>query len=550
MDTITVTPKAAGPMSNSKQPKGKLLTGTSNLPQILYGCEHLEPLFAERRKVLVQQYTNIIQTIHERHNIISQTHRSSLNGDGSPVLTIAPTYMCLQCVGVFTPELRDEHFEAKKHAFSVESKHGCVYCQQCKDFIYDPMLENVRLLQGRKKRKLEETMTPEDHRLVAQHSTFAPCRAIGLRGLYNMGQTCFMSVILQCLIHNPFIKAFYLGEGHTSKDCDKESCTSCALDEIFTEYYSLEKTEGYGAVSMLLGSWMGAQALAGYQQQDAHEYMQFILNNLHLENGGSDSGVDSDGKAADCTCLIHKTFSGKLQSTVTCDKCRNARSTIDPVMDLSLDLRFQAKKRKLEKDDDGGADKEKDKAFALDLRDCLDRFTAKEKLAAAEYTCPNCKTQQNASKQLSIKKLPPVLPIHLKRFETTKSSSTKLDTKIAFPLTLDLYPYTTRARSSSSSSSSSTNTNTTTTNGSTSPNPANKNNSSSSIVAPPQTCPYELASVIVHKGKIDSGHYVSYSRKGSDWFLFDDSKVVLASEADVLRAEAYLLTYVVRSLEG
>lgn len=31
---------------------------------------------------------------------------------------------------------------------AVESKQGCVYCQQCKDFIYDPMLENVRLLQG------------------------------------------------------------------------------------------------------------------------------------------------------------------------------------------------------------------------------------------------------------------------------------------------------------------------------------------------------------------------------------------------------------------
>lgn len=30
----------------------------------------------------------------------------------------------------------------------MESKLGCVYCQQCKDFIYDPTLENVRLLQG------------------------------------------------------------------------------------------------------------------------------------------------------------------------------------------------------------------------------------------------------------------------------------------------------------------------------------------------------------------------------------------------------------------
>lgn len=38
MDSITVTPKSAGPAANAKITKGKLLTGTSNLPQILYGC--------------------------------------------------------------------------------------------------------------------------------------------------------------------------------------------------------------------------------------------------------------------------------------------------------------------------------------------------------------------------------------------------------------------------------------------------------------------------------------------------------------------------------
>lgn len=58
---------------------------------------------------------------------------------------------------------------------------------------------------------------------------------------------------------------------------------------------------------------------------------------------------------------------------------------------------------------------------------------------------------------------------------------------------------------------------------------------------------YTLSAVIVHKGGIESGHYVSYSREGEDWFLFDDSKVVLVSEAEVLKAEAYLLLYVVES---
>jgi ubiquitin carboxyl-terminal hydrolase 22/27/51 len=69
------------------------------------------------------------------------------------------------------------------------------------------------------------------------------------------------------------------------------------------------------------------------------------------------------------------------------------------------------------------------------------------------------------------------------------------------------------------------------------------------INTPANSLTYELSCVIVHKGKIDSGHYVNYAREGNDWFLFDDSKVVLASEAEVLGAEAYLLFYMIGGLE-
>jgi ubiquitin carboxyl-terminal hydrolase 22/27/51 len=51
--------------------------------------------------------------------------------------------------------------------------------------------------------------------------------------------------------------------------------------------------------------------------------------------------------------------------------------------------------------------------------------------------------------------------------------------------------------------------------------------------------------VIVHKGKIDSGHYVSYARQGEEWFRFDDSMVVRVDEKEVLGAEAYMLFYCV-----
>jgi len=175
---------------------------------------------------------------------------------------------------------------------------------------------------------------------------------------------------------------------------------SCALDEMFVEFHSAEKTEGFGAVSMLMGSWLAGEALAGYQQQDAHEYMQFILNTLHQANGGSTD--DSE----DCKCVVHQAFCGKLSSTVTCDNCRNVTTAQDPYMDLSLDVRIQGKKRKIKE--------EKGEETPLDLRDCLERFTVKEKLGSAEYTCRNCDSPQNATKQLSIKRLPPVLSIHLK----------------------------------------------------------------------------------------------------------------------------------------
>jgi ubiquitin carboxyl-terminal hydrolase 22/27/51 len=98
---------------------------------------------------------------------------------------------------------------------------------------------------------------------------------------------------------------------------------------------------------------------------------------------------------------------------------------------------------------------------------------------------------------------------------------------------LDLYPYTTPAKSAAKSSKSS------------SSNPETNFNMNS----PSNSLPYELSGVIVHKGKIDSGHYVSYSREGDQWFMFDDSKVILVSEADVLGAEAYLLFYMTSGLE-
>lgn len=158
--------------------------------------------------------------------------------------------------------------------------------------------------------------------------------------------------------------------------------------------------------------------------------MQFFLNTLHLTNGGS---ADSE----DCDCVVHKTFYGKLQSTVTCEKCHNTTTALDPYMDLSLDIRSQKKRKNADKADEAG----------LDLRDCLDRFTAKEKLDSAQYTCRNCDSPQNAVKQLSIKRLPPVLSIHLKVLVSFSTYISRLLMYSSDSSTLRLSPRKSRPRS-------------------------------------------------------------------------------------------------------
>lgn len=53
--------------------------------------------------------------------------------------------------------------------------------------------------------------------------------------------------------------------------------------------------------------------------------------------------------------------------------------------------------------------------------------------------CPQCKVKRKATKQLSLARLPPILLIHLKRFEANGRFSDKIDTFVDYPMkTLDL----------------------------------------------------------------------------------------------------------------
>lgn len=274
--------------------------------------------------------------------------------------------------------------------------------------------------------------------------------------------------------------------------------------------------------------------LSGYQQQDAHEFYQFLVDKLHA---GAHDHVENHNKT--CHCFFHNAFYGKLRSSVTCDKCGNVTQTEDQMIDLSLDVQVQKKKRAL-----GGGES----TATPTLDGCLQSFTSPEKLMADAYNCSGCgSTQQKATKQLRIRKLPVILCMQLKvsvplcscveparfntmsvaailtqnfrqRFEHTLSVSEKVEGKIDFPLSINMLPYTTRAHC--------------------------KNEGGHSNFL------YDLSSAVVHKGKLDAGHYYVYCRQGEQWYLFNDDQVTVVNEAEVLAADAYLLFYTLHALSG
>lgn len=65
--------------------------------------------------------------------------------------------------------------------------------------------------------------------------------------------------------------------------------------------------------------WTHARHLAGYEQQDAHEFLIAALDVLHRHCKGDDNGKKANNPNH-CNCIIDQ-ITGGLQSDVTCQVC-------------------------------------------------------------------------------------------------------------------------------------------------------------------------------------------------------------------------------------
>ncbi|XP_029443627.1 ubiquitin carboxyl-terminal hydrolase 46 isoform X4 [Rhinatrema bivittatum] len=215
-----------------------------------------------------------------------------------------------------------------------------------------------------------------------------------------------------------------------------------------------------------------------YMQQDAHEFLNYLLNTVadilqeekkqEKQNGKPKNGNGMvETHKAELT-WVHEVFQGTLTNETRCLNCETVSSKDEDFLDLSVDVEQNTS-----------------------ITHCLRDFSNTETLCSEQkYYCETCCSKQEAQKRMRVKRLPMILALHLKRFKYMEQLHryTKLSYRVVFPLELRLF------------------------------------NTSSDAINLDRM--YDLVAVVVHCGSgPNRGHYITIVKSHGFWLLFDDDIV-------------------------
>ena len=365
-------------------------------------------------------------------------------------------------------------------------------------------------------------------------------KTLGLVGLNNLGNTCFLNSTLQSLMHIDIFRHNFLAlmkmedtVAQQSPLSDRGSEPATPADPLSYEFYALIRETRlarqvvsprnfYKVFSKLQNGLLG-----GFRQHDAEEAYTCILDTMHNELIQKDvkivfesddnsifeyidkrKNINSKNKMRQLEekypntkikhdafmaiknyykknySIITQFFNGFFISSLECQECGYVSNQLNSFLILNVEWK------------------------ANDLLNNLENMCAKELLTGDEkWKCTHCEEYCDTHKRLQIWALPIILTIQLKRYS---NNSQKINSFMQIPFEINMIECV---------------------------HPLSINDI--------KKYTYQLISVINHSSSsISSGHYTTNCLINNQWYCFDDSHVTKLSVNNVITSEAYLLIYI------
>ncbi|KAL8692426.1 MAG: hypothetical protein Q9218_002547 [Villophora microphyllina] len=381
-------------------------------------------------------------------------------------------WLCLQCgnlgcgrqqfggIGGNSHGLK--HTELTSHAVAVKlgslTADGAadIYCYACNEERTDPELaahlahwginiserekteKSLTEMQIEQNLKWEFSMTTEDGKELK------PLFGEGFTGLKNLGNSCYLASVLQCLFSIPaFADRYFHPEDPPPSTPfpaeDLETQLRKVADGLISGRYSYPDTDVIASedspyiphqkglapamLKHLIGR--GHEEFSTMRQQDAFE---LLLHLLKLITRSSHPAAVQDPV---------KAFRFVMEQRLQCFSCNRVRYRSDEQDNISIPVPVRRKLRVINSDESD--EKPKDEFEPVTLKECLDIFTGAEEV---ELTCPACNSKAGFTKRSLFKTFPDVLAVNARRFELVNWVPTKLDVPVIVddePFNLDGY---------------------------------------------------------------------------------------------------------------
>jgi ubiquitin carboxyl-terminal hydrolase 8 len=328
----------------------------------------------------------------------------------------------------------------------------------------------------------------------------------GLCGLINLGNTCFMNSIIQCLSSNhEFCKLFITNDfkeylNTNNSDYMLIEQWVMLIRKIYNRNSTIKPQDFYNTFLMISND-KNIYIFNNFNQNDSQEFLQFFIETIHnglsrnvIMNITGEAENDLDRMAIKAFeswkkyfkndfSIIIEMFYGQFISNIKCnDDDIFSSNTYEPFSNISLEIPKYDNK-------------------TINIYDCFDKFTEIENLDEFKQ---NDEDNQSYTKKLNIWNTPNYLVIFFKRFDTNNSKILDL---IEFPINgLDLNKYVTGY---------------------------DKDNNI-----------FDLHAISNHSGSSDGGHYWAYTKNADGlWYKYDDDCVTHQDIEQLITPNAYCLFY-------